>query len=181
MLDKIVDELVGVRPLKLFPILAVVLSQEDEDGAENVFDVRGIDVAATDALQGGTVGFKLGGQGPRANGADADPAAGSTYVEHAAEYFSIQIIGAEEGNCVVDMSAGAEKGGEVEWRTEGRIEGELESDAFEDLSGERGEGRDMGVHEEREGGEGEVSEGLDGANMNGLYGNAIQTFNYCFL
>jgi hypothetical protein len=47
--DKFIDELKGVRPLELLPVLAVVLGQEDENGAENAFDDRGIYVAAMDS------------------------------------------------------------------------------------------------------------------------------------
>jgi hypothetical protein len=52
------------------------------------------------------------------------------------------------------MFTGAKEWGEVYGRTEGGGEGELESDALQDLCGESCEGGSMGLHEEREGGEG---------------------------
>ena len=64
MVDKIIDKLVCVRPFKLFPILAVVLGRENEDGAQKVFDVWGMYVTATDALQGGAIRFKLRSEEP---------------------------------------------------------------------------------------------------------------------
>lgn len=94
-MDKIIDELVGVRPLELLPVLAVVLRQENEDGSQKVFDVRGIYVPATDMLQGDAIGFELRGEEARANGAGAEPAAGCTHVEHSAEYFCVEIVGTD--------------------------------------------------------------------------------------
>lgn len=92
----------------------------------------------------------MGSEEAWSNGTDADPAADSTDVELAAEYFCIQVLGVGVRNCGVDVSAGAKKSNEVYRRTEGRIKGDLESNAFEDLCGESGERG----HEEREGGEG---------------------------
>jgi hypothetical protein len=125
MLDKIIEKLVGVRPLELLPILAVVLGQDNEDGEHEVFDVWDIYVAASDALQYGTIDFKLGSEEARANGTDADPAASSAYVEHAAEDFGIEVVGADVRKCVMDVSAGAEKRNEVYGRPEGGREGEF--------------------------------------------------------
>ena len=94
MMNKIIDKLVGVRPLELLPVLAVVLCHENEGGAQEVFDVWGINIPATDLLQGNTVGFELRSEEPRANGAGAEPAAGCTDVELAAEYFCVKVVGA---------------------------------------------------------------------------------------
>jgi hypothetical protein len=49
ILDKFIDTLKGVCPLELLPILTVVLSQEDENGAENAFNDQGIYVAMMDS------------------------------------------------------------------------------------------------------------------------------------
>lgn len=122
------EKLVGVCPLELFPVLAVVLSQHNEDCEHNVFDVWGIYVAASDALQGGTIDFKLRSEEARANGTDADPAASSAYVEHAAEDFGIEVVRTDVRNCGMNMSADAEKCNEVYGRPEVGREGE--SDTF---------------------------------------------------
>ena len=181
MVDKIKDKLICVRPLELLPVLAIVLGRENEDGAQKVFDVWGMYVAATDALQAGAIRFKLRSEEPRPNGTDADPAASSAYVEHAAEYFCVEVVRTEVGECTVNMFAGAEKCNEVYGRTEGGGEGELESDTFQNLCGESVEGGSTELHEEREGGEVGESEGwTDGASMGVIYGNNIQALN-CFL
>ena len=96
-MDKIIDKLVGVRPFELLPVLAIVLHRENEGHAQKVFDVWGINVPATYLLQGNAVGFKLGSEGPRADGTSAEPAAGSTYVEHAAEYFRVKVVAVGAG------------------------------------------------------------------------------------
>lgn len=94
-MDKIIDKLVGVRPLELLSVLAIVLRQENEGGAQKVFDVWGIDVPATDLFQSNTIGFELRGEEARANGTGAEPAAGCTYVKHAAEYFCVEVVGTD--------------------------------------------------------------------------------------
>ncbi len=49
-MDETVDKLVGVCPLKLLPILAVILEQENENGAQKDLNVWSVDVAATDTF-----------------------------------------------------------------------------------------------------------------------------------
>jgi len=90
--DKTVDKLVGVCPLKLLPVLAVILEQENENGAQKDLNVWVVDVAATDTLQRDAICFELRGEEPRAKGTWAEPTAGSVYVEHATEYFCMEVI-----------------------------------------------------------------------------------------
>jgi hypothetical protein len=93
ILDKFIDKLKGVCPLELLPVLAVILSQEDENGAENAFDDQGIYVIMTDSRWYSRL--ESGSQGLRVNGIDAS----STYVKHATEYLGIQVAGTEVRNC----------------------------------------------------------------------------------
>jgi len=90
--DKVVDKLVGVRPLELLPVLAVILGQKNENGAKEGFDVWSVDVSATDTLQCDAIGFELRGEEARTNGTRAKPAAGSVYVELGTEYFCVEVV-----------------------------------------------------------------------------------------
>ncbi len=81
----------GNCSLELLPVVAVVLGQENENGAKGV-DVWSVDVSATDTLQC-AIGFELRGEEARTNGTCAEPAAGSVYVELGTEYFCVEVVG----------------------------------------------------------------------------------------
>ena len=58
----------------------------------------------------------------RANGTEADPVASSAYVEHATEYFCVEVVRTDVRNCAIDTFSGlsgAEKCNEVYRRTDG--------------------------------------------------------------
>ncbi len=83
---------ISVRPLKLGPILPIILCYENKDGTQNVLHVGREDVSVTNTAEGGTVYFQLRGEKAGIEGARAEPAAGSVHVEHALEYFCVEII-----------------------------------------------------------------------------------------
>jgi hypothetical protein len=76
-------------------------------------------------------------------GARAEPAAGSVYVEHASKYFCVEVGWAE---WVMDIFARAEKSDEVDGRTSRVGESDLESDALQEFLWDREERRRRGRH-----------------------------------
>ena len=130
MADKVADERIGVGPLELRAVLPVVFCQEDEGGTQKILDVWRRDVPATDAPEGGATCLELQGEEVGSEGTAAEPAAGCIYVEHAAEYFCVEVGRGAGGEGVVHILASAEQGDEVGGRTERLQEGELEGDAF---------------------------------------------------
>ena len=55
----------------------------------------------------------------RANGTEADPVASSAYIEHATEYFCVEVVRTDMRNCAIDTFSGAEKCNEMYRRTDG--------------------------------------------------------------
>jgi hypothetical protein len=156
--DKAIDKGIGIRPLKLSPVLPVVLCHENKCSAQNVLNVWREDVSVVNATEGVAINSQLGGKKPGVEGARAEPAAGSVDVEHASEYFRVE-VGRAQG--VVNISAGAEEGDEVNGRTSGVGEGELESDALQEFLWDRKERGEGGGHDWRRR-EGEGQEELVG-------------------
>ena len=158
MADKAIDKGIGVRPLELSPVLPVVLCHENECSTQNVLNVWREDVSVVNATEGVAINSQLGGKKSGMEGARAEPAAGSVDVEHASEYFRVEVVRAEG---VVDISAGAEEGDEVNGRASGVGEGELESDALQEFLWDRKERGEGGGHDWRRR-EGEGQEELVG-------------------
>ena len=95
-------------------VLSVVLCQENEGSAKEVLDIWSEDVSAANTLEGGTVCLELFGEELRFEGVAAEPAAGCIHVEHAAEYFCVEVDRTGgEGKGVVHILACAKQGDEV--------------------------------------------------------------------
>lgn len=120
MANEVVDERIGVGPFKLSAVLPVVLCQENEGSAKEVLDIWGKDISATNTLEGDAVFLELDGEELRFEGMRTEPAAWCIQVEHAAEYFCVEVDGTRrEGEGVVHILASAKQGDEVCRRTEG--------------------------------------------------------------
>jgi hypothetical protein len=86
-----VDERIGVRPFGLSPVLPIVLCHEDQCGTQNVLKSDAKDISVPNASEGGRIRFQLGSEKAGVEGARAEPAAGSVHVEHASEYFRVEV------------------------------------------------------------------------------------------
>jgi hypothetical protein len=73
------------------PVLPIVLCHENKSGTQYVLDIWREDVSETNAAEGGTVSLQLGGKKTGADGARAEPAEGSVYIEHGSEYFCVEV------------------------------------------------------------------------------------------
>ncbi len=106
MANEVVDERIGVGPFELRVVLPVVLCQENEGSAKEVLDIWGKDISATNTLEGGAVCLELDGEELGFESVVADPAAWCTHVEHAAEYFCVEVDRTgREGEGVVHILA----------------------------------------------------------------------------
>jgi hypothetical protein len=74
------------------PVLPIVLCHEHKSGTQVVLNIWREDVSETNAAEGGTISFQLGGKITGADGTRAESAAGSAYIEHASEYFRVEVV-----------------------------------------------------------------------------------------
>jgi hypothetical protein len=91
MANEVVDECISVGPFELRAVLPVVLCQENEGSAKEGLDIWGKDISATNTLEGGTVRLELVGEELGFEDMAAEPAAWCIHVEHAAEYFCVEV------------------------------------------------------------------------------------------
>lgn len=114
MANEVLDERIGVGPFELRAVLAVILCQDNEGSAKEVFDIWVEDISPTNTLEGDAVCLELESEGLGLDGMAAEPAAGCIDVEHAAEYFCVEVNRTGgEGEGVVYISACAKQGDEV--------------------------------------------------------------------